>query len=359
MMPAIPPDSHKISLKIIEAIKQHPVLYVTEVRGPPIKIQEFKQRVWKRISDELGLDPAWVRLKWKNLRDTYCRILKYKFKTEKGARRKKWIFEDTLSFLKFPYEPDYQPQQVELTEDYIRDINTGGISSEGLLEQLEDKEDEDYSEYLEVLEEATTDPIIVDSEVMEVFDNGNEQFTDNIESGSNQIQEENISEYKKIVQSKYKKIQLKRQKLDPLPIDVTNAYNVLQAKSENCNREDEDEILLNESVFINNTVNPVTLVKIKTNRERKQQPLSQMYIAPKDKTGIELFFDGIARTVERLPPKVQSDIKNNIWKLVSEAEVKCSAKASQNLKKFVASPGTMPKLVLIPCSMIDIQDGKN
>lgn len=56
MMPTMPPDSHKISLKIIEAIKQHPVLYSTEVRGSSIKLQEFRQKVWKRISDELGLD---------------------------------------------------------------------------------------------------------------------------------------------------------------------------------------------------------------------------------------------------------------------------------------------------------------
>ena len=50
------PDSNKISLKIIEAIKHHPVLYISEIKGNPIKLQEFRQKVWKRISDELGLD---------------------------------------------------------------------------------------------------------------------------------------------------------------------------------------------------------------------------------------------------------------------------------------------------------------
>lgn len=124
----VPPDSYQISLNIIEAIKQHPVLYCTEVKGLPVKLQEFKQKVWKRIADELGLDRAslycyccflfycivanvsstlpiaatWVRLKWKNLRDTYCRILKCKNKTEEGVRRKKWIFEDHLNFIKYP-----------------------------------------------------------------------------------------------------------------------------------------------------------------------------------------------------------------------------------------------------------------
>lgn len=56
MMSSNSPDSHKISLKIIEAIKQHPVLYISEVKGTNFKVQEFRQKVWKRISDELGLD---------------------------------------------------------------------------------------------------------------------------------------------------------------------------------------------------------------------------------------------------------------------------------------------------------------
>lgn len=50
------PDSQKISLKVIEAIKQHPVLYISDVKGNNIRLQEFRQKVWKRISDELGLD---------------------------------------------------------------------------------------------------------------------------------------------------------------------------------------------------------------------------------------------------------------------------------------------------------------
>jgi len=55
-MMTVPPDTYQISLNIIEAIKQHPVLYCTEVKGVPVKLQDFKQKVWKHISDELGLD---------------------------------------------------------------------------------------------------------------------------------------------------------------------------------------------------------------------------------------------------------------------------------------------------------------
>ena len=56
MMPTMPPDNHQISLKVIEAVKEHPVLYIAEVKSSVIKLQEFRQKVWKRISDELGLD---------------------------------------------------------------------------------------------------------------------------------------------------------------------------------------------------------------------------------------------------------------------------------------------------------------
>lgn len=50
------PDSYKICLNIIKAIQLHPVLYIPEIIGIPSKPQEFKQKVWKRISSELSLD---------------------------------------------------------------------------------------------------------------------------------------------------------------------------------------------------------------------------------------------------------------------------------------------------------------
>jgi len=56
----VPSDSYQISLNIIEAIKQHPVLYCAEVKGLPVKLQEFRQKVWKRIADELGLDGVYI-----------------------------------------------------------------------------------------------------------------------------------------------------------------------------------------------------------------------------------------------------------------------------------------------------------
>ncbi|KAG7187895.1 hypothetical protein KM043_013864 [Ampulex compressa] len=336
MVPTMPPDSHKISLKIIEAIKQHPILYSTEVKGSSIKLQEFRQKVWKRISDELGLDPTWVRLRWKNLRDTYCRILKYKNKTEKGVRRKKWIFEDHLSFLKFPYESNYQPQCVELTEEYIQDINTGGISSEGLLEQLEDRNDEDYSEYLEVLEETTADPIILpESENLEVLED--HHSTKNHE----------VNTYAQQIQSKFRKIHPKRTKLEQE--SLPGAYSVLKSPFKG------NGVNTSTPIFV---TAPTTLESPdKDTKETEGSFEQQVYLAPEGKSGIELFFDSMAQTVKRLPPKAQADIKMDICRIVTEAEVRYFGRSTpQSTQQFIAPPGMIPKLVLIPCNMIDNQN---
>ncbi|XP_076545064.1 uncharacterized protein LOC143305237 [Osmia lignaria lignaria] len=344
MMPTMPPDSHKISLKIIEAIKQHPVLYSAEVKGSSVKLQEFRQKVWKRISDELGLDPTWVRLRWKNLRDTYCRILKYKNKTEKGVRRKKWIFEDHLSFLKFPYESDYQPQTIELTEDYIQDINAGGISSEGLLEQLEDRNDEDYSEYLEVLEETTADPIL-DQNSLELNDNG-DNVIKNIEV--EEAMQHDIDTYAQQIQSKFRKIRPKKMKIDSL--EVPSTYSILKTSSFKNKTVDTP-------IFVNTPAS--SPAKNSTKIEETQNNYDQVYLAPEGKSSIELFFDSMAQTVKRLPPKAQADIKMDICKIVTEAELRYSGRSTpQSTQQFIAPPGMIPKLVLIPCSMIDGQNQK-
>ena len=342
MVPTMPPDSHKISLKIIEAIKQHPVLYSAEVKGSSIKLQEFRQKVWKRISDELGLDPTWVRLRWKNLRDTYCRILKYKNRTEKGVRRKKWIFEDHLSFLKFPYESDYQPQSIELSEDYIQDINAGGISSEGLLEQLEDRNDEDYSEYLEVLEETAADPVL-DRDSMESNDNDGVAKSAEVEEAT----QNDIDTYAQQIQSKYRKIRPKKMKVEPLEVPTT--YSILKSSPFKGKTVDS-------SIFVSTPAANSPVKNASKADDMQSNNFDQVYLAPEGKSSIEIFFDSMAQTVKRLPPKAQADIKMNICKIVTEAELQYSGRNTpQSTQQFIAPPGMIPKLVLIPCNMIDKQ----
>ncbi|NP_001135905.1 uncharacterized protein LOC100216457 isoform X1 [Nasonia vitripennis] len=344
MMSSNSPDSHKISLKIIEAIKQHPVLYISEVKATNFKVQEFRQKVWKRISDELGLDPGWVKLKWKNLRDTYCRILKYKNKSAKGERRKKWIFEDHLSFLKFPYEPNYEAQYVELTDEYIKDINTEIISAHDLIEQLEENDDDDdYSEYLEVLEEDTSmeESHIQESCIDNVDSNDNDNDNALPEASNDQTLERlAIDAYAKQIQSKFRKIRPKNSKLE-------------ESKQSNSITP----------IFINTPGVSVSLHKTKPIIP-KIQPVKRI---PKlhsqnsfdHKGSIDQFFNSIAQTVKKLPPKAQADIKMDICKIVSEAELNhLRQNHVQNLQKYTKMPGMIPKLVLVPCQLLDNENHK-
>ncbi|XP_011310867.1 uncharacterized protein [Fopius arisanus] len=354
MVPTMPPDAHKISLKIIEAIKQHPVLYISDVKGTAIKLQEFRQKVWKRISDELGLDPAWVRLRWKNLRDTYCRILKYKNRTDKGTRRKKWVFEDHLSFLKFPYEPDYQPQCVELSDEYIEEINASGISTESLLEQLEDRNDEDYSEYLEVLEETSADPILQDdNQVVEILDCVNEEDLnpEMLEKDSAALQ---VETYAREIENNFIRIRPKKMKFD----------NNIQSTSTHIS-SDGARLDSNVNTIVISTGDLPGQDDIDTtendHNEQGDHEINLNHSNPKDcfleevpKTSIELFFDSMAQTVRLLPPKAQAEVKMSVCRIVTDAEVKYSSKKNaHSVQKFIAPPGMIPKLVLIPCSMID------
>ncbi|EFN87833.1 uncharacterized protein LOC105192415 [Harpegnathos saltator] len=365
MMPTMPPDSHKISLKIIEAIKQHPVLYSAEVRGPAIKLQEFRQKVWKRISDELGLDPTWVRLKWKNLRDTYCRILKYKNKTEEATRKKKWIFEDHLSFIKFPQELGYQPQCVELTEEYIQDINAGGISSEGLLEQLEDRNDEDYSEYLEVLEETTADPVSMESETIETYESNDPQqlTTQEMAINSQESAQRDIDSYAQEIQSKYRKIRPKRIKTHASASNISNTYNIL--KTNNTNTLLDANAMtnsVNPIIVTSSVLTPITPISTSANEsgDLKEEIDYEQFLVPESKSSIELFFASMAQTVKKLPAKAQADIKMNICKIVTEAEMRYSKEiTAQTTQQFITPPGMIPKLVLIPCNKFDNQSIKD
>lgn len=110
-----------------------------------------------------------------------------------------------------------------MTDDYIQDINAGGISSEGLLEQLEDRNDEDYSEYLEVLEETAADPVL-DRDSMELNDSG-DAVAKNIEVED--TTQHDIDTYAQQIQSKYRKIRPKKMKVESLEVPAT--YSILKS----------------------------------------------------------------------------------------------------------------------------------
>lgn len=276
----------------------------------------------------------------------------------------------------FRYEPDYVPQCVELSDEYIEEINRGGVGTESLLEQLEDRNDEDYSEYLEVLEETNADPIaILPHNTIEIIDNSQQHLTtDMINSYDSQNVSDGVNIYTQI-QSKYRKIRPKRMKLNDYEetresIDLNdNNYGILspnfkieqlklpKVHNNNNNSNDNNSVNVNP-IIINPTPNTTKIQEKKEENitEAKSEPVQAQSV---ETTSTELFFNSMAQTVKLLPPKAQAEVKMAVCKIVTEAELRCSKKKlSANTQQFITPPGMIPKLVLIPCSMIDNQENK-
>lgn len=207
---------------------------------------------------------------------------------------------------------------------------------------MEDRNDEDYSEYLEVLEETTADPIL-DHNSVELNDN-----EDNVIKNIEETMQHDIDTYAQQIQSKYRKIRPKKMKIESLEVPTT--YSILKTSSFKNKTVDTP-------IFVNAPTN--SPAKNVTKVEETQNNYDQVYLAPEGKSSIELFFDSMAQTVKRLPPKAQADIKMDICKIVTEAELRYSGRITpQSTQQFIAPPGMIPKLVLIPCSMIDGQNHK-
>lgn len=260
-----------------------------------------------------------------------------------------------------------------MTKEYIEEINSGEISSEGLLEQLEDRNNEDYSEYLEVLEETSSDPVLLISDSIETLDNGDTQFVTQDVVSEQDTMQQTLNNYVQQIQSKYRKIRpkegaSKRMKTDhPSPSKTSNSNEIKKSSFKTNDASTLDPgTMVNSSPVINLSVPSTSVLPMKGTQESKlsnakdnDTALEQVYLAPESKS-IELFFDSMAQTVKKLPPKAQADIKMHICKLVTEAEVQYSGQSMpQTTQQFIAPPGMIPKLVLIPCNMIDNQNAKD
>lgn len=178
------------------------------------------------------------------------------------------------------------------------------------------------------------------------------------------IEQQNIDSYAHQIESKYRKIRPKRLKIsDSSVLKASSSYSVLNSpsfKTNSVNLLDTDTVT--SPVLITSELTPNTSstpVKKVNNEKDSDSSYEQIYVAPESKSSIELFFDSMAQTMKKLPPKAQADIKMNICKIVTEAEVQYSDQnTSRSTQQFIAPPGMIPKLVLIPCNMIDNQDNK-
>jgi len=202
------------------------------------------------------------------------------------------------------------------------------------------------------------DPVLVEPETIETLDNDT-QLISHIVSEQDNTQQ-NIDSYVQQIQSKYRKIHPRR-KIDHSPIlKMSSSYNAIKNSSMTNNASTLDTNTMAESIFLTSSLIPDTSTKGSNNVKDSESNFEQVYLAPESKSSIELFFDSMAQTVKKLPPKAQADIKMNICKIVTEAEVRYSGQnVPQSTQQFIAPPGMIPKLVLIPCDMIDNQNSKD
>lgn len=228
---------------------------------------------------------------------------------------------------------------------------------------MEDRNNEDYSEYLEVLEETSADPILLVPETIETLDNNVQLVTQDVANEQDPTQQD-LDNYVQQIQSKYRKIRPKRMKTDhPSTSKASNFNRIKKSSSKTNNTSVLDTDTAVNPIVITNPSMPVkrtsTPIKGPSSAKNSDANFEQVYLAPESKS-IELFFDSMAQTVKKLPPKAQADIKMHICKLVTEAEVQYSGQnMPQTTQQFIAPPGMIPKLVLIPCNMIDNQNTKD
>jgi len=200
----------------------------------------------------------------------------------------------------------------------------------------------------------------METESIEILDDDEQLIAQSIGVVEDTSQQD-IETYIEQMQSKYRKIGPKRIKTDLLS-KTSNSNNVKNSfKSSNPNllgiTTVANSILTTNSLTTSASISPT---KIISSARDSDTNFDEVYLAPETKTSIELFFDSMAQTVKKLPPKAQADIKMNICKIVTEAEIQYSSQNTlQSTRQFIAPPGMIPKLVLIPCNMIDNEKGTN
>lgn len=243
--------------------------------------------------------------------------------------------------LSFRYEEDYVAQTLELTEDYIREMCNPSVPATNYLSQLdEDESDNDYNEYLEVIEDANEDNSRVGSA------NGDLESEDHTSVEivfGNEEENKSLEACIQQVQSNYRKIRPKG--------------TILEAEKE----EEQETIVFDlsgenndyETVFI--VTDPSEEATTAVGSGEQEYKTIQVIGTSTENCGLKCFFDSMAQTINRLPPNAQTEVKKEICKAVTEAEIKHSSHESNSFaeKSVKQNPNNLPKLVLIPCSLID------
>lgn len=241
------------------------------------------------------------------------------------------MFEEHMSFLQLSNEKN--EKSIQLTEDYINDINKEVINSKDVFDQLDDSQEvDDYSDYLEIFEKNDD---VKDNDTEDTNNKQEESVSENnVEKSQDVIKNKPTPDKKRAVQCKRKseKIESKRKKMKIIDNNVN---------------EITSSVLLSPSQII--------IPVCKTTEIENDTFVDTINKNSFDyDNSIDTFFHNIAQNVKKLPPKIQADVKMDVCKIVSEAEFNYGKSNSlQKIQKYSNMPGMIQKLVLVPCRMID------
>ncbi|XP_013099812.1 transcription factor Adf-1 [Stomoxys calcitrans] len=105
-----------MEFELIDFVKANPILYDRKYRS--LHYRERKMEKWNEIARKLRRDPTTLRLKWKNLRDTYKkRLLRRKGDDEDVLTSRNWKYHNLLTFLKDQYTKQLEEYRIENEAD--------------------------------------------------------------------------------------------------------------------------------------------------------------------------------------------------------------------------------------------------
>ena len=90
------------TIALIEAVKANPSLYSKQDASTSGITSEHKNSIWKKISNQINQPPEKCKAKWRNLRDSYQKAIKWKRELEEIGKLsiyQGYKHEQALSFL--------------------------------------------------------------------------------------------------------------------------------------------------------------------------------------------------------------------------------------------------------------------
>ncbi|XP_046748247.1 uncharacterized protein LOC124412432 [Diprion similis] len=376
-----------ISLKLINLVKDHPVMYLPSKSSPNRRKNRNEiNRVWQVISAEVGLSAEDCKRRWKGLKDVYSKLRRRRLQENVLgiSARRKWLYEDAMDFLKFSFERSYE-EALEAFEDvdcddwkleYAECSDAGELYCNDGHEQAEsnDEKSKEQSQTdkkgkhmtmecmdLELHADSISSKEEQDSEQSSEQDNGAwSSGLDNELPLQPSLVEKNTK-----LQTRCRAIRqlntlnngrnLRSRNATPktsttstpsiVSVSSLNPMNqiIVESPKLQSDKNCDTVILTSSNMKVNNYPKMESVdvrvaspsqeqkqdcknVKIEMDASLKSKKSLRPQVFPKRgrTSSVELFFESMAHTVMNLPMRAQAEIKMEICKLVTRAEIKYS-----------------------------------